>query len=323
MGRVYHSTDKGFTWTVATVPALNNKYIKPTFRTGMHGLVQDKSNGTTGTLCETFDGGVTWTLVNTTGPVYSTDVSYIPGTGNVFVSSGSSGTNGCSYSFNGGHFWNDFVGTQGAQYMQMTWLNNHCGWAGGINTSTTENGVYKFIGVLSLPLPNPLNIQAQVNNQDVHLSWQKPLYDSTSVTLQGYNVYRDNLKINTTLVDSLSFDDTLVPSGQYTYCVTSVYTEGESSKTCLDVTVIALGYKIPEPSMQIQVFPNPVENLLHIRSAGIINDLRLTDLSGRDVYHYQPGNETIDIPVTSFHSGIYLLSLQTMHGSYHLKVMVR
>jgi photosystem II stability/assembly factor-like uncharacterized protein len=323
MGRVYHSTDKGYTWTVATVTPLNNKYIKPTFSTGMHGLVQDKANGTTGTLCETFDGGLTWTLVNTTGPVYSTDVSYIPGTGNVYVSSGSSGTNGCSYSFNGGHFWNDFVGTQGAQYMQMTWLNNHCGWAGGINTSTTENGVFKFIGVLSIPLPPPLNLITQVNNQEVHLSWQKPVYDSTSVTLQGYNVYRDNVKINASIIIDTSYNEFMVSSGQYTYCVTSVYTEGESSKTCKDVTVIALGNNTLEPSMQIQVYPNPVENLLHIRSAGTINDLRLTDLSGREVYHSQPENETVDISVTSFHSGIYLLSLQTMHGSYHLKVMIR
>lgn len=323
MGRVYHSTDKGHTWTVATVTPLNGKYIKPSFRTGMHGLVQDKDNGTTGTICETFDGGVTWTLVNTIGPIYATDFSYVPGTGNVWVSSGSNGTNGCSYSFNGGHFWNDFVGTQGAQYMQMTWLNNHCGWAGGINTNATENGVYKFIGVLSVALPSPLNLQAQVNNQDVHLSWQKPVYDSTAVTLLGYNIYRNNLKLNSTIVAGLTYLDVGVPSGQYTYCVTAVYTEGESSKNCKDIEVIAVGSSTLDPSAQIRVYPNPVDNLLHIRSAGTINELWLTDLSGREVFHFQPENETVDIPVTSFHSGIYLLSLQTVHGTYHLKVLVR
>lgn len=323
MGRVYHSTDKGHTWTVATVTPLNGKYIKPSFRTGMHGLVQDKGNGTTGTICETFDGGVTWTLVNTTGPIYATDLSYVPGTGNVWVSSGSNGTNGCSYSFNGGHFWNDFMGTQDAQYMQMTWLNNHCGWAGGINTNATENGVYKFIGVLSVALPSPLNLQAQVNNQDVHLSWQKPVYDSTAVTLLGYNIYRNNVKLNSTIVAGLTYLDIGVPSGQYSYCVTSVYIEGESSKTCKDVEVIAVGSSTLDPSAQIRVYPNPVDNLLHIRSAGTINELWLTDLSGREVFHFQPENETVDIPVTSFHSGIYLLSLQTVHGTYHLKVLVR
>lgn len=324
MGRVYHSTDKGHTWTVVTVTPLSGKYIKPSFQTGMHGLVQDKSQNTTGTLCETFDGGVTWSLVSTTGPVYTTDLSFVPGAGDVCVSSGSSGTNGCSYSFNGGHFWNDFIGTQGAQYMQMSWLNGHCGWAGGINSSATENGVYKFIGVLSIPLPPPRNLQAQVNNLAVTLTWQKPVYDSTSVTLQGYNIYRDvNMIHHISAPGDTSFTDNLLHSGQYTYCVTSVYAQGESAKVCHDVTVIAVGINAQGSLSQIKVYPNPVDNLLHIRSAGTINDLQLTDLSGRNVFHSQPENNNVDLTVTSFKPGIYLLTLQTIQGTVHLKVLIQ
>ena len=277
----------------------------------------------TGTICETFDGGVTWSLVNENGPIYATDLRFVPGAGNVCVSSGSSGTNGCSYSYDGGHFWNDFVGTQGAEYMQMTWLNNHCGWAGGVNSSDSANGVYKFIGVLSVPLPSPLNLQAQVNNQTVHLTWQKPIYDSTSVTLQGYNVYRNNQKLNANLIDSLSYYDYMVPSGQYTYCVTSVYTQGESAKVCQNITVIAVGINTQKALSQIRVYPNPADNLLHIRSATTIYDLQLTDLSGREIFHSRPGNETVDISVTSFISGTYILTLQTKQGTFHFKILVQ
>lgn len=323
MGRVYHSTDKGHTWSVATVSQLSGKYIKPSFQTGMHGLAQDKSQSSTGAICETFDGGVTWASVNLTGPIYATDLSFVPGDGNVCVSSGSSGTNGCSYSFNGGHFWSDFIGTQGAEYMQMSWVNNHCGWAGGINTSATENGIYKFIGVLTIPLPLPLNLLAQVNNQTVHLTWQKPVYDSTTVTLHGYNVYRNNVKLNTSLVDSLSYFDLMVPSGQYTYCVTAVYNQGESAKTCQDVTVTALGINTQGSSPQVSVYPNPVENLLHIRSQATITDLQLTDLSGRVVFHSQPENGAVDLQVSSYHPGIYLLTAQTINGTIHQKVVIQ
>jgi photosystem II stability/assembly factor-like uncharacterized protein len=323
LGRVYHSTNKGYNWTVSTVPQLSGKYIKPRFQSGTHGLVQDQSANTTGTLCETFDGGVTWSLVNTTGPVYATDISFVPGAGNVCVSSGANGTNGCSYSFNGGHFWSDFVGTEGALYMQMSWLNNHCGWAGGINSSATENGIYKFIGVLTVPLPAPLNLQAQVNNLTVHLTWQKPVFDSTSVTFQGYNIYRDNNKINPSIVTDTSYIDVLTHSGQFTYCVTSVYVQGESAKICQDVTVIAVGINPQSSNLQIRVYPNPVDNLLHIRSAGTIDDLFLTDLSGREVFHFQPASESVDLPVASFKPGIYLLSLQTLQVTYHFKILVK
>jgi photosystem II stability/assembly factor-like uncharacterized protein len=324
MGRVYHSTDKGHTWTVSVVPDLNGKYIKPTFSTGMHGVVQDKSQGSTGTLCETFDGGATWTLVNSTGTIYATDVSYVPGTGNVFVSSGYTGALGSSYSFNGGHSWYDFTGTSGAEYMQMTWLNNHCGWAGGVNSSATENGVYKFIGVLSIPVPPPINVQAQVNNLEVTLTWETPAYDTSLAVLMGYNIYRDNIKINGAgPVPSLMYTDIVTSSGHYTYCVTAVYNAGESNKNCKDVEVIALGNISSEAQSQIQVYPNPAKDVLHIRSAVTINELKLDDLSGREVITINPGSESVDLPVNAFRSGIYLLILQTEKGSFHVKVLIK
>jgi photosystem II stability/assembly factor-like uncharacterized protein len=323
MGRVYHSADKGHTWTVSTVTPFNGKYVKPTFSSGMHGIAQDKSQGSTGTMCETFDGGITWTLLTTVGPVYATDVSYVPGTGNVLVSSGSTGSMGCSYSFNGGHYWNDFVGTQGAGYMQMTWLNNHCGWAGGTNSSATENGIYKFIGMLSIPVPPPINLQDSVDNLAVSLTWEIPAYDTSLAVLQGYNIYRNNNKLNTALIAGMTFTDNLVSSGQYTYCVTAVYNAGESSKICKDVEVIAVGNISPDAATKIQVYPNPVSDMIHIRSAVPINELQLNDLSGREIVKIYPGNENLDIPVKSLHPGVYVLTLQTAGGFWHNKVVIR
>jgi hypothetical protein len=272
MGRVYRSTDRGLTYTVSTVAPLNGKYIEPTFRTGSHGLVQDKSAGTTGTMCETFDGGVTWTLVNTTGPVYATDLVYVPGTPNTWVSSGSTGSMGSSYSFDGGHTWNAFLGTDGAAYMQMTWLNNHCGWAGGVNTSATENGAYKFIGLLRPPLPAPSNLQGLVTGHDVHLTWDAP-----AASPNGYNMYRNGLKLNTVPVASLTYDDLNVISGQYTYCVKAVYPDGESEGACTVVDV-AVGVQI-EPVSLKGVFPNPAKAWIEV-SGSVGGPYELINMKG-------------------------------------------
>jgi hypothetical protein len=162
-----------------------------------------------------------------------------------------------------------------------------------------------------------------VNNLTVTLTWQKPVYDSTSVTFQGFNLYRNNAKINTSLIADTSYIDYLTQSGQYTYCVTSVYAQGESAKICHDVTVIAVGINAQNSGPQVRVYPNPVNNLLHIRSAGTINDLQLTDLSGREVFRSQPENNNVDLTVTSFKPGIYLLTLQTIQGTFHLKVLIQ
>ncbi len=321
MGRVYHSPDKGHTWTVATVAALSGKYIKPSFRTGIHGLVQDKDAGTTGTICETFDGGQTWTQVTTTGTIYATDLAYVPNTPNTWVSTGSSGTNGSSYSFNGGHTWTDFQGTQGARYMQMSWINNHCGWAGGVNTDSTENGAYKYIGVLIPSLPPPLDLQAIANGHDAHLSWQTPNYDPTSETLLGYNVYRDGLKLNTPVIVGLTYDDMGLPPGEYNYCVKALYNLGESSGDC-QLLDVAVSVPLSNGDAHLMIYPNPAKDWVTLQAPSRITEISLYDYSGRQVYRKTGNNSVETIPVSALPAGLYFLKVTTGKGTINTKLVI-
>ena len=304
MGRVYRSVDRGHNFTVSTVTPLNGKYVEPSFRTGMHGLVQDKSAGTTGAICETFDGGMTWTTVTTTGSLYATDLVYVPGTQNTWVSSGSTGNMGSSYSFDGGHNWTDFLGTGGAAYMQMSWVNNHCGWAGGVNVSATENGVYKFIGRLRLPLPVPVNFQGVAINHDVHLTWE-----TTAMYPAGYNIYRNGLLLNPSPVSVFEYDDLNVVSGQYTYCLRAVYPEGESDPVCTIVDVaVGIGTTKTSP---VEVYPNPATDRLVVRSANT-GQVQLMDFSGIVVKSgYVESPETV-IDIRELKEGIYFLRMPAL-----------
>ena len=301
MGRVYRSTDRGHNYTVSAVPALNGKYVEPTFRTGLHGLVQDKSLGSTGAICETFDGGLTWTTVATTGSLYATDLVYVPGTQNTWVSSGSTGSMGASYSFDGGHAWTGFLGTDGAAYMQMSWVNNHCGWAGGVNVTATENGIYKFIGRLRMPLPAPVNLQASVINHDVHLTWE-----TTAMYPAGYNIYRNGLLLNPSPFFAFEYDDLNVISGQYAYCVRAVYPEGESDPVCATVDVaVGIGTVKTSP---IEVYPNPATDRLVVYS-DYTGQYELMDFSGIVVKSgYVEAKETL-INIRELPTGIYFLRM--------------
>jgi photosystem II stability/assembly factor-like uncharacterized protein len=318
-GRVYRSPDKGLTWTVATVQALNGKYIKPTFRNGSHGLVQDKDAGTTGAICETFDGGDTWTPITTTGTIYATDIAFIPGTENTWVSSGSTGSNGCSYSFDGGHNWTDFQGTQGAAYMQMTWVNNHCGWAGGVNVTATENGAYRFIGMLMPPLPAPSNLQAEVTGHQVYLTWEAPISDNPAFTLEGYNVYRNEMKLNADPVAVMDYTDAEVQSGQHEYCVKALYSIGESAADC-ELVDVAVGTGEPE-KQKIMIFPNPASATLTISADGPVTEIRIMNGSGRQVYHAFQNPGTID--VSSWHPGVYAVKIVTASGTTTEKIVIQ
>lgn len=305
-GRVYKSCDKGLNWTVSVVQEFNGKFIRPSFRTGLHGLVQDKDAGTTGAICETFDGGTTWTPVAATGPIYSSDLAYVPGTENTWVSTGFQGSNGSSYSFDGGHTWADFAGTQGSEYMNMTWVNNHCGWAGGVNASATENGVYKYIGVLLPPLPAPFNLQADVVDYDVHLTWEAPLSDAPSFVLLGYNIYRDGLRLNTDPIPDLFYDDMLDLPGEYSYCLKAQYDIGESNADCITVDV-AVAVKDPGASV-LTISPNPARDLITIRSDVPVDQIRIFDLRGKEVLHQNGMKEQVTVNVSGLASGYYTLT---------------
>lgn len=155
-GRVFMSTDKGYTWTVSQTPL--NTYTTVSMSSGMHGLAQDKGSGSTGTIYETFDAGTTWTLVNHTGNCFTNDIVHVPGTASTFVTTGAAtGFSGSSYSYDGGHTWTDFAGTFGIQFLATDFVNPSTGWAGDFTDATTPStvgGMYKFNGILTDVLNN-------------------------------------------------------------------------------------------------------------------------------------------------------------------------
>jgi len=321
-GRVYKSVNKGLSWTVASAPGMNAAYVKPMFRNGSHGLLQDQSTGM-GLLCESFDGGATWTSVTFTGPSYAGDIAYVPGTPNTWVRSGYTGSLGCAYSFDGGHNWTDFVGTTGAEYMQMAWLNNHCGWSGGMNSSATENGAYKFIGLLQQPLPPPRNVQSQSSGHTVDLSWEVPLYDPLQMTLYGYNVYRDGTKITGPPVATTNYTDQGVPAGPHTYCIRSNYNIGESPDSCTTVDV-AVGVSPSGKQPSLMVYPNPAHVRVMIRTSGMQPDIKIFDPMGNSmplmVKTLSAGLSTIDI--SALPAGMYLISVSSSEGTAKTKLVV-
>jgi photosystem II stability/assembly factor-like uncharacterized protein len=234
-GRVYRSVNKGSDWTVYDVPEMAGEWVTPVFRNGSHGLVHnffysyDLIVSPPGTISESFDGGVTWTPLAQTGPLYWTDLAYIPGTENTWVNTGGRVVfeNGCSYSSDGGHTWTAFPGTEGTKFRFMTWLDGHCGWAGGFNVSATEGGIFTFTGDIS-SLPSFVNP--------------------------------------------------------------------------------------PEHVSGLAVFPNPADGQVTLRADGEIREIRLFDISGRQVYSWRTRGSQVVLDVSAFAPGYYTLSVVTEEG---------
>jgi len=75
------------------------------------------------------------------------------------------------------------------------------------------------------PYPAPSDFSASIFNSNcAHTTWSAPSWRTPS----GYNVYRDQVKVNTILIHGLYFDDLYLPNGTYSYMVKAVYGPVES-----------------------------------------------------------------------------------------------
>lgn len=144
MGRVYKSIDKGLHWTVAQTTL--RSYTKPTFKDEHHGLVINSNIAGSTEVSETSDGGTTWQNVDFVGPCYNYDLHYIPGTVNMYISTGAlPNASGVSYSLDGGHSWTNYADMVGIPLLTLGFTTGKIGWAGSFNTDEFTGGIFKHI----------------------------------------------------------------------------------------------------------------------------------------------------------------------------------
>lgn len=241
-GRVYWTNNRGKSWNVSTT-TLSGKSVDVEFADQFHGLAQDKESNTTGTLSETFDGGISWKAVNITGQIGTNDFCFVPGTENTWVSTGikigSTGNAlyGVFYSYDGGHSWFPFELNKEDQMNKVDFVSPETGWASGFNASATAGGMFRFVGKMqSKKFLNPVTgLIAKVTGKKVSLEWNAPATD----TFSGYNVYRNDTLLTEIPVKIKNYNEIEVAYGTQSYCVAAVYPTGESEPQCADAFIMS------------------------------------------------------------------------------------
>jgi photosystem II stability/assembly factor-like uncharacterized protein len=151
-GKLYISQDKGHTYYASNTgishsdPGTNPGVNEISFKDATHGIIGHSTDSGDYTLYETSDGGVTWTPITHTGYAYDYDIAYVPGTLNMYVSTGANqNLPGASYSLDGGHTWTDYEELIGIQIMACDFVENQIGWAGAYATDETTGGMFKHV----------------------------------------------------------------------------------------------------------------------------------------------------------------------------------
>lgn len=150
LGRVYHSSDAGLTWTAATIPGAGVGVNDLAFTDPNNGLAYAYSGTTTSPvlgLYKTTNGGATWTQITPLDPNMGlNDIAPITGT-SWFASCGAgTGNTVISYSSDHGATWNSWGGSN-IQYLNIDFVNNNTGWAGSFSfTLAAQQGIFKYSG---------------------------------------------------------------------------------------------------------------------------------------------------------------------------------
>lgn len=300
-GNLYISHDRGSNWTVSKtgITPITDGVNKIAFKDTLNGLVAQTT--TTLVLKETHDGGSTWQTINPTGPFHLSDMAYVPGTDNTWVSVGY----GASYSFDGGHSWAEFPGTETESFLAVDFVNNHAGWAGTFNTNATTKGMYKYTGTLDpSTVLNPIsNLTAHPENNSVQLSWTEP----ATIPL-SYTIYRNDTLLASNIT-SLQYTDSPVAPGSQDYCVTAVYALGQSPRSC---TTAFITLNIPSTDeAAYRIYPNPSSDIIHVITPVRFNEVRMMNNVGKVVYINNTKGTNLRILTEGFEPGIYILQIYT------------
>ena len=227
-GRVYRSTDKGYTWDVSSTTWGTSKAVDVTFKDALHGLAFQSylDIGIVDELNETSDGGATWTSITPSGDCYGRFISYVPGTDNTYVGTASDETAGmgCSYSYDGGHNW--ITITDGYPFHASAWIDNETGWAGTWALSgKSTGGMYIYDGdPLTPPGPSVLfsdDFESGTSQWDLTGDWglTEEHYNSATHSLTdspGGN-YSPNVTSYATMATGVDLTDASIKSASVSF----------------------------------------------------------------------------------------------------------
>jgi len=182
----------------------------------------------------------------------------------------------------------------------------------GFNKVTYLNSI--FIEE-EMVLPIPLNLTYIVENVNhVVLSWNTP-EKHDGLTLEGYNIYRNDMLITQEPVrEALIYTDIVPQNGEYKYVVTALYLYEATleSNPSNPVTVVLTGLSINALSgaQAFSIFPNPAGEEITIKEEGF-NYVEIYDVTGRKLsfHHLITSSSHQKINVSHLESGIYFVKI--------------
>lgn len=329
-GRVFVTNDYGVTWTKTPADPFTTNVSNKIYMANANFIIVANLATSTSTAYDwkyTTDGGATWnTYAAASGPFYTYQMAYVPGTTNMFISTSPFTTaKGVSYA-NDGLNWNDFydnIFIQDSQSANMQMLgvafadaNN--GWVGNYNYFGGYNSILRY----------------QKNNSTkfsvVGTAIEANSADAGSITGEGnYNV---GASVTLTAVANTGF----IFEKWISYPdLTDLGTSATHTFTMPANNVAVLAQFIVDPAAgistndfgKVSVSPNPAANnvtiALNSKQSGVFN-VNIVDLAGKTVYSNSlEANSTMNVDVAAFAKGVYFVKINNDKTQFVQKLIIK
>jgi hypothetical protein len=155
-----------------------------------------------------------------------------------------------------------------------------------------------------------VNLLGTSDKDIVTLAWEDA--ETSEGNVLGYNVYRDGVKINNTLITARNYQDVVLNNGTYTYQVTAYYEHCQetSLSSPVIVTVNITSVTLLDADAYL-VFPNPASHSVTVQGKDMVR-IEIYDIAGRQLSVYNNLNGSLTIEnVEQYQSGMYFIKIYT------------
>ncbi|MBR5147331.1 MAG: T9SS type A sorting domain-containing protein [Bacteroidales bacterium] len=163
------------------------------------------------------------------------------------------------------------------------------------------------VNIYSSEFSVPQNLTVTDNTSNIVVSW-----DAVEGAI-GYEVYRN--KKYYASVESTSFTDIdFLKGDQCCYQVKAVFKNNKSALT-KEECVTATGDMLEELNSRLEIYPNPVNDMLFIDADFGINEVVIYDVYGRQQVTETPSHQDMtSVNVSGLNAGIYFVKINTNQG---------
>ena len=157
-----------------------------------------------------------------------------------------------------------------------------------------------------------------VKSGTVKLTWTAPTYIDDE--LLGYNIYRDEEKINEDYITETEFIDYAVAYGTHYYQVSAVYAHCETLTESVEVVTFNSINDFQTTSFNL--FPNPAHNELNLSGTVAPTNVYIYNSIGQLTYETNQCATNMRISVANLPAGMYFVKIVSERGSVTKRIVI-